>query len=73
MEPNKAYNFLHSEGNHQQQDSLQNGKNIFHWCYQEGVNIWHTETAHISQYWKNKEPNQEVGEDLDIFPKEAYR
>ena len=29
MEPNKAYNFLHSEGNHQQQDSLQNGKNIF--------------------------------------------
>ena len=72
MEPNKAYSVLHSEGNHQQQDSLQDGKIFFNWCYQ-GVNIWHTETAHTSQYWKNQEPNQEVREDLNIFSKEAYR
>ena len=59
MGPNQTYKLLHSKGNHKQNEKTTYGlgKNIFKRCNQQGVNIQNTQTAHTTQYQKNRQPN----------------
>ena len=40
------------------------GENICKWHYQQGLNFQNTQTAHTTQYQKNKQPNQKMGRRL---------
>ena len=61
MEPNPIYKLLHSKGNHQQNEKTidRTGENTCKQCYWQGVNIQNKQTAHTTQYQKNKQPNQQ--------------
>ena len=56
MGHNQTYKLLHSKGNHQQNEKTIYGirENICKWWDQLGVNIQNLQTAHTTQYWKNK-------------------
>ena len=61
--PNQTYEVLHSKGNHKQSEKT-TGENICKQCYQQGLHIQNIQTAHITQYQKNKQSNQKVGRRL---------
>ena len=37
------------------------GENICKWCDQQGGKFQYIQAAHVSQYQKNKQPNQKMG------------
>ena len=49
---------MHSKGNHQQNEKTihRMGENC-KWCNQQGVNFQNIQTAHTTQYQKNKTTN----------------
>ena len=63
MGPNQTYKFLHSKGNHKQNEktTYEMGENICKQCNQQGLNFQNIQTAHAIQYLKNKQPNQKMG------------
>ena len=68
MGPNQTYKLLHSKGNHQQNKKLTYGmgEKINKQCDQEWVNIQNIQTAHATQYQKNKQTQaKKWAEDLN--------
>ena len=63
MGPIQNLKLLYSKGNHQQNEktTYSIGKNICKWCNWQEVNIQNIQTAHTTQYRKNKQPNQKIG------------
>ena len=53
---------MHSKGSHQQNEktAYRLGENICKQCDQQGVNIQNIQTAHTTQYWRNKQPSQKM-------------
>ena len=51
---------MHNKGNNQQNEKTTDwlGESICKWCNGQGVNIQNMQTAHTSQYWKNKQPDR---------------
>ena len=47
------------QGNHKQMKAtLRMGENIYKWSNWWGINLQNIQTAHVSQYQKNKQPNE---------------
>ena len=67
MELPQTKKLLHSEGNHQQNKKATYGmgEDICKRCNQQGIIIQNIQTAHTTQYQKNKQPNQKWTEDLN--------
>ena len=63
MRPNQTYTFLHSKGDHKQNEKTpyRMGKNICKFCDQQELNFQNTQTAHATQYQNNQWPNQKMG------------
>ena len=58
---------MHSKENHKQNDTIHRmGENICKWCTPQGINLQNLQTAHETQYQKNKIKNWE-----DISPKKT--
>ena len=64
MRPNQTYTFLHSKGDHKQNEKTpyRMGKNICKCCDQQELNFQNTQTAHTAQeqqkqttQWKNRQ------------------
>ena len=54
---------MHSKGNHQQNEKItyEMGENVYKWYNLQGVNNQNIQTAHTTQYQKNKQSNQKLG------------
>ena len=63
MGPNQTCKLLHSKKNHKQNGKMTYGlwENICKWCDWQGLNFQNIQTAHTTQYQKNKQPNQKMG------------
>ena len=57
------YKFLHSKGNHKQNEKTTYGmgENICKWYAQQGINFQNVQTAHITQQQQNKQSNRKMG------------
>jgi len=58
---------LHNKGNYKQGEktTLRMGENNSKWNNRQRINFQNMQAAHITQYQKNKQPNQKVGKDLN--------
>ena len=64
MGPNQTYTFLHSKGNHKQNEkaTYRIKENICNQCNQRGLKLQNIQTAHTSQ--KQNKKTQKWAEDL---------
>ena len=54
---------MHSEGNYKQDEktTLRMGENNLKWSNWQRINFQNTQAAHVGQYQKSKQSNQEMG------------
>ena len=78
MGPNQTSKLLYSKGNHKENEKTTcgMGENTCKWCDWQGINFQNIQTAHTTQYQKQRnQPNQKWSKDpeVDISPKKIYR
>ena len=54
---------MHSEGNYKQDEktTLRMGENNKKWSNWQRINLQNTQAAHVTQYQKSKQSNQQMG------------